>query len=156
MAQTIAQSLEILNETMTNSKTALQDKGVSVEDTYKLSDVDEKIAEIQVGGGDELPPLKLLEYIKLGGGILEINNSNQNLITREEKMEVKAVEEVWIHYKCNTISCDKTYLEPGETATITLNHTSQDGVYPICFCSHNEFGANLCEDVFFFCCYDTY
>lgn len=50
MAQTIAQSLEILNETMTNSKTALQDKGVSVEDTYKLSDVDEKIAEIQAGG----------------------------------------------------------------------------------------------------------
>ena len=154
MSRSIAESISLLSETLGNCKTNLKEKSVTDVDNIKISDVDEKIAEIQTGGGDELPDLQILEYIKYSS--LEIKKSNMNITMREGSFEVKAASDyVYIHYNCDTISCDKTSIPPGETATITLKYTSRDGVYPICFCSEDEFGNHTCDDVLFICCYSN-
>lgn len=49
---TLMDYVTLVEETRDSSKQALIDKGVELDDSYKLSQVDEKIAKIQSGGGD--------------------------------------------------------------------------------------------------------
>lgn len=53
MSRSIADSLSLLSETLGNCKTNLKEKSVEDVDNIKISDVDEKIAEIQSGGGGD-------------------------------------------------------------------------------------------------------
>ena len=52
MSRPIAESLSLLSETLGNCKTNLKEKEVVDVDNIKISDVDEKIAEIKAGGGE--------------------------------------------------------------------------------------------------------
>lgn len=61
MSRAISESLSLLSETLGNCKTNLKEKEVADVDNIKISDVDEKIAEIQSGGSSGF---KYLEYVK--------------------------------------------------------------------------------------------
>lgn len=47
----LLECVELVEETKENSKNALIEKGLELDESYGLSQVDEKIAEIQAGGG---------------------------------------------------------------------------------------------------------
>lgn len=51
MSRSINESVQLLSQTLDNCKTNLAEKQVADVDNIKISDVDEKIAEIKSGGG---------------------------------------------------------------------------------------------------------
>lgn len=60
MSRTIKDSMDLLEQSLNDCKTALTEKGVADVEAIKISDVNEKIAEIQAGGVEEVkPPIKI-------------------------------------------------------------------------------------------------
>lgn len=85
----IATSIEKLSETLTNCKTNLKEKKVENVDNIKIGDVDEKIAEIQAGGGEADYSGLYSEYIQK----VEVKDS-----TNSEYQEVKFGEKYEARY----------------------------------------------------------
>lgn len=81
MSRSIAESLSLLSETLGNCKTNLKEKEVTDVDNIKISDVDEKIAEIKSGGGGSSNEIDLsgTKYQKcIIVFISDINSSDYN------------------------------------------------------------------------------
>ena len=70
----LLECVELIEETKENSKNALIEKGVELDDSYKLSQVDEKIAEIKSGGGSKFP--FTIDSVTLGGKEIKDNDDS--------------------------------------------------------------------------------
>lgn len=75
---TLTELVDIAEETKENSKNALIEKGLELDESFKLSDVDEKIAEIESGtGGVDISTLGLQDYaIVIAEGIINKNDTS--------------------------------------------------------------------------------
>lgn len=78
MSRTIKDSLDLLEQSLTDCKTALTEKGVTDVEAIKISDVNEKIAEIQAGGsGSSISEFTLKNVTFSGDDIIEFNQQQK-------------------------------------------------------------------------------
>lgn len=102
MSRPISESLSLLSETLGNCKTNLKEKEVADVDNIKISDVDEKIAEIQAGGGLD----EITNFIKF------VNEAESCLVLAKS------------YFNSNDFVVDLTSLNYGENLSSSISYPS--------------------------------
>lgn len=139
---TLTELVDIAEETKENSKNALIEKGLELDESFKLSDVDEKIAEIQSGGGTDFTYIKDLNRKGMTFDIPWKNPTIVALRISSEKSKGSydftftvvdycdlyflTDEDKNINFKVDETPATATvHLNPGETKTIALEYQSR-------------------------------
>lgn len=112
MSRSINDSVQLLTETLGNCKTALTEKQVADVDNIKISDVDEKIAEITAGGSGTEIDLSDIWDLNDGWGILIIFSDihTENIINSFYINDVKRDESFCVLAKNTNITNDLNYI----------------------------------------------